>query len=122
MLGKLIPLLIMIVGVTANADKIKPLLNRATDATTQFEVNALTQRIVTDVVTGGTRPTPDEFAEYVRANMGASEQSKVERDVSRDQYGTPYRVRYPEGAVIVSSAGPDKKFDTSDDVYSKRKF
>lgn len=35
-----------------------------------------------------------------------------------DQWGTPFRYRIIDGHSRVDSAGPDKKFDTSDDINS----
>jgi hypothetical protein len=35
-----------------------------------------------------------------------------------DPWGTPFRYRIIDGRSHIDSAGPDKKFDTSDDIHS----
>jgi competence protein ComGC len=50
-------------------------------------------------------------------------QLKADRQVSEstkgtDPWGTDFRIRCDTSGVTVTSAGPDKKFDTADDVTS----
>jgi hypothetical protein len=123
MLTKALPLLIMTTGVVANADKIKSILGHTTTVAVQAEVNEISHLIVLDQISGEKLPgTPQEVVEYLRKNMRVKGQiaSETTRDPSKDQFGVEYHVTYGEGSVIVTSAGPDKTFDTSDDVYSKR--
>ena len=35
-----------------------------------------------------------------------------------DPWGTPYRLRFEGNFPAIDSAGPDRKFDTSDDIHS----
>ena len=35
-----------------------------------------------------------------------------------DPWGTPYRLRFEGSFPVIDSAGPDRKFDTSDDIHS----
>ena len=65
-------------------------------------------------------PTPEQFPEFVRANMVSHRSGSTPKDVSLDHWSTAYRLEYVGSKVRVVSAGPDKKFDTSDDVFSER--
>ena len=38
----------------------------------------------------------------------------------RDAFGTPFRVTLQVDSLIVSSAGPDRVFDTDDDISARR--
>ncbi len=49
------------------------------------------------------------------------EKLRVEQEISgstelTDPWGTPYRVTCTDAAVVVGSAGPDRTFDTPDDI------
>jgi hypothetical protein len=123
MLMKALPLLIMTTGVMANADRIKGILSHTSTIAVQSEVNEITHLLVLDQISGENLPrTPEEFAVYLKKNMRIKGQAAGDtgRDVSKDPFGTEYRLTYEDGGVKVTSAGPDKTFDTPDDVYSKR--
>lgn len=121
----MLPLLIILAGSAANIDKIKAFVNYAQNVSVQAEVNEITKMMVLDQLTGDRLPdNAEQFAEYLRKNMRvaatkASENGQA-RDVTKDQYGTAYRVSYPGNKVRVTSAGLDVTFETSDDIYSER--
>ena len=39
------------------------------------------------------------------------------RPVSLDNWGTPFAVQYTEHGFCITSAGPDRRFDTADDIH-----
>lgn len=120
MIAKLLPLMLMTAGVYQGAEKFEPLLNMVTTVSTQSEINEAAHFIELDVVTGTPMPTPEQFGEYLRKNM---RNPGKPRDFALDQWGTPYKlvVEGRSGFEIVS-AGPDKSFDTDDDVKAIHRF
>lgn len=122
----LMPMLIMSIAAAANSDKLKKMIEQVTNVAVQTEVNEITKMIVLDHIGGDPLPVPEEFAEYLRTHMRIQNQTKLQgpaRDLGTDRWRTPYRVDYPqEVQVRVTSAGPDKQFDTSDDIYSVRQL
>lgn len=65
--------------------------------------------LVRDREAGRPLPRPARFQAWLRQHVEAA------RD-GRDPWGTPYRLaRSPDGPAV-ESAGPDRRFDTPDDV------
>lgn len=126
MMTSMLPLLIVLAGTAANMDKIKAFINYAQNVAVQAELNEITKMMVLDKITGDQLPTPDQFPDYLRKNMRVAATKANEtgqgRDVTKDQYGTPYRLTYTDTKVRVTSAGLDVTFDTSDDIYSEREL
>jgi hypothetical protein len=56
-------------------------------------------------------PQPDRFGDYIRKNTPSTD-----GDPSNDAWGTPYRLDIPPRKTGVRSAGPDRSFDTADDI------
>lgn len=92
----------------------------------QHEVDSIAHTVYSDKVLSNDNELPylseDEWAEYIRLQM----QSKsTARDTSKDLWVNPYQVceadPVPGRSVrgfTVRSAGPDKSFETKDDVIS----
>ena len=114
--------MIMMAGMAANSGKVKDLIYKTQTVAVQFECNEIVKLLVLEQIGGEKLPSQDTFADYLRKNMRVPSQSGNTRDLSRDQWGTPYQVDYSDYSIKVSSAGPDKVFETSDDVYSKQKL
>ena len=85
---------------------------------TQNEVNGIAQILSYDILSEGTRPKPEEFQDYVRKNL--LNKPGQNRDTSYDVFGTRFGIAYDDanhrGYVI--SAGPDKQFNTEDDIFA----
>ena len=121
--SNLLPLLILTAGVTANVDKIKNLVGYSKNIAVQAELHEMTKMMMLDAISGAELPKPDQFADYLKANMRPQKtKSGNTRDLSTDQWGTAYKYEHDEKAntVRVTSAGADFKFGTSDDLYSER--
>lgn len=116
MLAKLLPLTIAVVGVTKNADKIKRMVDQFKTPAIQVEMSNICKVIHLDSIDGTIPDTdPEIFAAYIRRNIIA-QKNDVTRDFSKDFWGTQYRLEVKNRVATVVSAGPDKAFDTKDDV------
>jgi hypothetical protein len=76
--------------------------------------------IYLDSIDGSAPKNQEEFVTYVRKNM----KTKVgqTRDTSLDNWGTTYRYEILPSEFRVSSAGPDKAYNTSDDIVTGYKY
>jgi len=104
------------------------LMNIVKITLTQHEVNSIVHTVYTDKVISNDGKLPYlseyEWAEYIKRQM----QSKAEgRDTSKDLWITPYvveEVNLVPGRTgpgfTVRSAGPDKQYQTKDDVLGGR--
>ena len=120
-LFKPIPILLMFGAAAVSKDKLLPLLDYTRVVAVQSEVNELSKMLVLDHVAAPDQmPKPEEFSDYVRRSMKT--QKEISRDTSQDFWNTAYRVEYFGNTVRVSSAGPDRQFTTSDDIYSTREL
>lgn len=124
-IAKIIPLVTVAGGTAVSSPQIKSqiqkLLTATTVVATQQEVNDLAKIVYLDVI-GENRPKPEDFQSYVRKNMLAKNNSP--RDTSQDMWGTPYGLAYDEknAVLYVISAGPDKAYNTTDDIYASYKY
>jgi hypothetical protein len=47
--------------------------------------------------------------------------AQLSRDLRLDPWGTPFRVTCLHHRIAVTSAGPDRRFDTADDIRNHRR-
>jgi hypothetical protein len=124
-IGKIIPLITVAGGTAASSPQIKAQLEKILETTqtvaVQQEVNDIAKMVYLDVV-GEHAPKPEEFAAYLKKNMRAANGGA--RDTSLDIWGTPYGLVYDTAnhVVYVISAGPDKQYNTADDVYASYQY
>ena len=72
---------------------------------------------VNTLTAAGNKPdfeTQQEFRDWVKSTVKIKGESKA--DPSVDPWGTPLRGTLISGALTITSAGEDKKFDTKDDI------
>ncbi|MBF0430794.1 MAG: hypothetical protein HQK83_05915 [Fibrobacteria bacterium] len=103
-------------GVTLCMKQFDWVVNLSTNTTTMSEVKSISKIIYIDfiIATGSLPENPSGgWRAYIRNNM---QSDLPNRDTSVDIWQTPYRVREKGTGFVVSSAGPDKKFGTSDDI------
>ncbi len=118
---KLMPLVTVVGGVGASSPKVKTqlekLFNTAKVVSVQTEVNNIAQMVYLDSLEDQIIK-PAEFADYLRKNMRVK--GKLQRDTSLDFWETPYGLAYDEKnrRLYVLSAGPDKKYNSDDDIYA----
>lgn len=116
MLTKLLPLLIATGGVIKNKDKFLQLLDYSKVAAVQIEMSNICKVIRLDSIEGNIPDVqPEQFAAYIRKNITA-QTKEISRDFSKDVWSVSYRLEVKNRVVTVLSAGPDKKFETSDDI------
>ena len=116
MLSKIIPLVIAVAGVSKNMDKIKKMVQATNIPAVQSEMSNICKVIHLDSIDGSVPSTdPALFAEYVKKNL-TSQQRGLIRDFSKDMWGTSYRLEIKNNVATVISAGPDKQYDTKDDL------
>lgn len=120
-LAKLMPLVTVAGGAAASSPQIKEQIEKITGTTkvvaTQVEVNDIGKMVYLEII-NDTPVKPEEFADYLRKNMRTKGASK--RDTALDMWDTPYGLAYDNKAnrVYVISAGPDKRYNTNDDIYT----
>lgn len=118
-ISKLIPVVTLAGGAAASSPKIQAQIAKVVATTqviaTQHEVSEISKLVYLDSI-DGQHPKPEQFADYLRKNMRMRD--GIARDTSKDQWGQPYRLVYNKQRrqLIVSSAGPDTRYDTSDDI------
>ena len=116
---KLVPIATLatagVAGKNGISAQYKKMLSATEIAVTQQELNDLAKMIYLDHI-GDTYVAESQFPDYCRKNL----LTKVgnTRDTSLDRWGTYYRICYSPGNFKVQSAGPDKVFDTEDDIQS----
>lgn len=118
-ISKIIPMITVAGGAAASSPNLKAQIAKLMDATkvvaTQTEVSDIAKMVYLDTI-DGTQPKPDQFGEYLRKNMLTT--NRIKRDTARDQWGQQYRLLYDtrKREIVVTSAGPDKTYDTADDI------
>jgi hypothetical protein len=81
---------------------------------TQSEIGQVIRELIQDRNNGYLPPPEDEFEVYIHR--------RVEDSDGLDGWGTPYALVQDPDSVAVVSAGPDREFDTDDDIVVKIRF
>ncbi len=128
MLWKLFPMLALAGMTAAGGPSMKAQIAKFTDMTkvtaTQSEMASFSQIIYTTYyVPDEHLPAPEAIPDILRQNMNAP----GNRDITKDMWGTPFAYSAviengQEVAFIFLSAGPDKMFQTDDDIQFKQKL
>lgn len=111
---RVIPLLIVAAGVVKGSSLFNELIFGSLKVNTRREVDALVKHIKMDTLSGERAPAPEAFGAYIERNFAQGKKAKAR--VSDDFWGVAYRLEVGEGEVRVRSAGPDKRFGTTDDI------
>ena len=118
-LMKLLPMVAFVGGGYATNDGVKAKVDKVINYTkvvaVQYEINNLSKMVYMDTL-DNTQPTPDQFESYI--HRSTLQKVNSGRDPSKDFWGSPYTLRYEESKkrFVITSAGPDMKFGTGDDV------
>jgi len=78
------------------------------------EINNIARAIRIDYEDSHRLPL-DNFSQFLKQNM-VEASGKSTRDHSRDSWGTPYRLQQTATGFAILSAGPDKVWETADDI------
>ena len=114
-MSKIMPMLIVSLGVYKGAGKFAPLLQLTETTVVQHEVNEIAQFVYLDSIDEQV-PDPQNFAAYVRDKMKVRSGS---RDTSVDLWGMPYQLIRDEMNLNVVSNGPDRVLGTADDIVAR---
>lgn len=117
MITRFLPLILMGSLGYKNLDKLKPLLQVSNVTVSQSEVGNIAQVLNIDRLDSSLPGTdPASFANYLRKNLKRSA-DKSKRDMAADPWGNAYRLKVGKNnSFQVSSAGPDGRFGTNDDI------
>lgn len=116
---KIIPMITVAGGAAASSPNLKAQIAKLMESTkvvaTPQEVSDIAKMVHMDTF-DSTNPRPEEFSNYLRRNMRTT--NGIQRDTSLDQWGVSYRLTYDRSKreLVVTSAGPDKRYDTADDI------
>jgi hypothetical protein len=131
LLGIAAAIFIFVKATKLGQEQLRFVFNISGAVTTQTELSAIARQIYVDFITGSEdRRLPAEseafWTDYIGRNMRSQAPG---RDCSRDIWNTPYRVRETGGAdygvatgFAVTSAGPDRKFGTADDIAMANRY
>ncbi|MDX9731549.1 MAG: hypothetical protein RBT63_07245 [Bdellovibrionales bacterium] len=118
-ISKLLPLLTVAGGAAASSPNLKAQIAKVMETTkvvaTQKEISDIAKMVYLDTL-DGSHPKPEEFSNYLKNHMRTA--NGISRDTSMDQWGQRYLLRYDRrrSELIVTSAGPDMKYETADDI------
>lgn len=117
MILRWLPLLILAHLGYRGFDRMKQILDVGRITQTQIELSSIVELLRLDSVDGSLPSEEgDEFSQYLRKNL-KRRASLSNEDLALDPWGTPYRYqRKAQSGFRVSSAGPDKAFQTKDDI------
>lgn len=122
---KIIPLVTIYHGLSKGGVKFRPMVNIGKVIFTQYEIKKITSLVIQDYKDSKGRITQNnelsklindhltgEYSVLIRQMLGHEERFDV------DIWGMSYKVSFDEKTrdVSIYSAGPDKKYETKDDV------
>ncbi len=94
---------------------VSPLVDMPKITGTREAVSQLVETLRKDERAHGL-PSPEDFPDYVRKSLQTKGGDGA--DPSRDLWGTPYRLESDAKNYTVRSAGPDREYDTDDDIVA----
>ena len=125
---KMLPL-VLAGGIAAHGkgsikDKIARMTGSLTHAVNKQRMSAVLYAIQLEEVTESGPVAAvqdrDQLLRFIRANVRIKD--KPDDDPARDMWGTEYDVKNNPQSFTLVSAGPDKKFGTSDDDSARQKW
>jgi hypothetical protein len=99
------------------SEKFQKSLDSIFSVAVKLEVDGIAKLVYLDTI-DESAPTSENFAHYLRREMRIRPGAGLTRDSSRDFWGTPYDLRISPKILLVTSAGPDLRFGTRDDIRS----
>lgn len=91
------------------APRAQPLFDPVYEWSANSEVKEIARRIEIRRSTGKPLPTTRTWARFLETEISGD-------DPTLDPWGTPYYLRRERGALVVGSAGRDRRAGTEDDV------
>ncbi len=93
---------------------LSPALNPWRRLRSQSAMGEAVRELIQDRNQGFIRPNPDDFRSYL--------QRKIDGEDGLDAWGTPYILVPTQDSVSIVSAGPDREYDTEDDVVATIRY
>ena len=117
-MSRIIWILVFLIGavlfVKPLRDRARPQLEFALNPIYSWEaknrVNAITRVMVRERAQGTQMPRPRDFQKFLTDREGA--------EAALDPWGQPYFLYRDRRSFRVSSSGPDRKANTTDDIHS----
>ncbi len=122
LLSRLIPLMVFGgVGVHSGgavSDRVKSVLGVAEKLVTRQRMISVMESVRLQLASGEELNFRSDaaFRQFVRKNIRIKGNDKA--DASLDMWGTPLKGKLSQRGLTISSAGPDKKFGSSDDIVA----
>lgn len=91
-----------------------PAINPWRAVRSEAEMGNVVRELIADRNRGLIRPDPDDFQEFI--------QRQVDDEDGLDFWGTPYILVPGRDSVAVVSAGPDREYETEDDLVTKIRY
>ncbi len=85
-------------------------------ATQNVEIRGIADAVAMDYTDNNPSLPIDNFSDFLRENMRTADGQPPKRDPSLDPWGTPYVLFQVNKGFKVLSAGPDKLYETEDDL------
>ncbi len=115
---KLLPAAAVGIVVLANSGELKKTLNVVSvvqvAVTAGTEMQGIADAVSIEYSTDEKLPLED-FGKFLRENM-RDKNSRNKREFDKDMWGTPYRLAVKGDGFEIQSAGPDKEWNTEDDL------
>lgn len=88
--------------------------------TANIEIKSIAEAVYMEWLDSDTLPL-DDFSQFMRANMEEAKGGD-KRDKAKDMWGTPYRLARVRTGFEIQCAGPDKKWNSADDIAFFRRL
>ena len=88
--------------------------------TANIEIKSIAQAVYMEWLDSDTLPL-GEFSQFLRENMEEAKGGN-KRDKANDMWGTPYQLTRARTGFEIQCAGPDKKWNSADDITFFRKL
>jgi hypothetical protein len=123
---KILPLFTLYKAVTSGSKSMKPLFNLGGVVISQYEIGNITKLVAKDYQdTKGNLITSEQFPQFINESY-ADQYSVIARqftgaddsDLSLDIWEVPFQLEHQpaKGDVYIKSSGPDKTWETKDDI------
>jgi hypothetical protein len=122
---KLLPIITLYKGLSSGGAKLGPVIDMVGISLTQYEVKKITLLTMQDAQKNGGLVHPDTFSDFIKDNYYNNYMSMIRRamgrdgwDLSTDLWGKKYKMQsnYNATVIFIKSAGPDKQYNTKDDI------
>ncbi len=105
-------------GAIAGLSYSEPIVIYAKSVFTDHQCSELSKLVLYEIINHNHFVKESEFKQFLIDQTDW----KQKEDTYKDSFGTPFKLSYSETQLNVSSAGPDMKWETEDDISRSRRF